>query len=165
MVGNLHKLSRVTSTVNSYNVRVANGSVIAATHVGEMDVEVMAEYIRKGKKIEMRPTVMHLTDVLVVPGLNADLFSCNAGIRSYFSDERSLELEDGGRVHFADGGDVRKNIVHYHRACAATTIPRREALVHPLLAHFSPDRLELARARMQPGIATLPSHAELPSPT
>ena len=166
MVDNLHKLSRVTSTVNSYNVRVANGSVIPATHVGEMDVEVMAKYIRKGNKIEMRPTVMHLTDVLVVPGLNTDLFSCNAaflndGIRSYFNDERYLELEDGGRVHFADGGDVRKNIVQYHRACAATTIPRREALVHPLLAHFSPDRLELARARMQPGIATLPSHAEL----
>ena len=50
MVDNLHKLSRVTSTVNSYNVRVANGSVIPATHVGEMDVEVMAKYIRKGKR-------------------------------------------------------------------------------------------------------------------
>jgi hypothetical protein len=57
---------------------------------------------------------MTLTDVLVVPGLNTDLFSCNAaferdGIRSYFNDERHLVLPDGGKVTFVEGGHRRKS--------------------------------------------------------
>ena len=67
-----------------------------------------ARYRRKTNKHENCATVMTLTDVLVVPGLNTDLFSCNAaferdGIRSYFNDERHLVLPDGGKVGFADG--------------------------------------------------------------
>ena len=166
MVDNVNKLNGFPKMLphKARNVRVANGSVIPATHVGTMDVKVTAKYRRKNK-VDVKNTVMRLSEVLVVPGLNTDLFSCNAafendGIRSYFNDERYLELADGGRVHFADGGNTRKSLVSYHRACAANTTQHND-LVHPMLAHFSPDRLDLARARMQPGAQHIPSHSQL----
>ncbi|KOO32872.1 hypothetical protein Ctob_016701, partial [Chrysochromulina tobinii] len=100
-----------------------------------MDIQVTAKYHRKNDKVTVRDTVMHLTDVLVVPGLNTDLFSCNAafdkdGIRSYFNDEKYLELEDGGRVHFAAGHDTRKSIVSYHRASARSGVGNFGDSVH-----------------------------------
>ncbi len=171
MVDSVEKLNPSTVISLSHtsskprNVRVANGTVIAATHIGNMDIQVTAKYHRKNDKVTVRDTVMHLTDVLVVPGLNTDLFSCNAafdkdGIRSYFNDEKYLELEDGGRVHFAAGHDTRKSIVSYHRASAVTT-NALDSLMHQKLAHFSPDRLELARSRLQPGAQSIPSHSQL----
>ena len=57
------------------------------------------------------PTTMILTDVLVVPGLSTDLYSCNSGfyndgIRTMLNDDRFLQLPDGGRVEF-DAGNTR----------------------------------------------------------
>ena len=160
MVDNALKLSRVTATnPRGRDVRVANGHVIRSTHVGEMDVTVNARYRRKTNKIENCATVMTLTDVLVVPGLKTDLFSCNAafecdGIRSYFNDERRLVLPDGGEVSFAEGGHRRKSLIKYHQAhgsanLAASTTAAANDMVHNLLAHFSPDRIAMARERMR----------------
>ena len=124
-----------------------------------MDVTVNARYRRKTNKLENCATVMILTDVLVVPGLNTDLFSCNAafehdGIRSYFNDERHLVLPDGGKVSFVEGGHRRKSLIQYHQAradayLAASTTAAANDMVHNLLAHFSPDRIAMARERMK----------------
>jgi transposase InsO family protein len=124
-----------------------------------MDVTVNARYRRKTNKHENCATVMTLTDVLVVPGLNTDLFSCNAaferdGIRSYFNDERHLVLPDGGKVTFVEGGHRRKSLIKYHQTradayLAASTTAAANDMVHNLLAHFSPDRIAMARERMK----------------
>ena len=160
MVDNAHKLSRITATnPHGRDVRVANGHIIRATHVGEMDVTVNARYRRKANKHENCATVMTLTDVLVVPGLNTDLFSCTAaferdGIRSYFNDERHLVLPDGGKVTFVEGGHRRKSLIKYHQTradayLAASSTGAANDMVHNMLAHFSPDRIAMARARMK----------------
>ena len=111
MVGSVEKLTQVYSNTPNRTVRVANGTTIPATHRGEMRVPVSAVYKRKTNKFERHATTMILTDVLVVPGLSTDLYSCNSGfyndgIRTMLNDDRFLQLPDGGRVEF-DAGNTR----------------------------------------------------------
>ena len=153
MVDTETKLTRITSTLPNRTVRVANGTIIPATHIGDMDVPVTAMYKYKTNKVLARKTVMTLTNVLVVPGLSSDLLSCNAAfdndsITTHLNDERALGLPDGGRVPFVEG-DRRKNILRTlaanENASVATDLDGAD-LLHARLAHMSPDRIAMARA-------------------
>ena len=153
MVDTVNKLTRIATSEPNRTVRVANGTVIPATHIGDIDVPVTALYKYKTNKVVARKTTMSLTNVLVVPGLSTDLLSCNAafdkdGITTHLNDERALGLPDGGRVPFVEG-DRRKNILRtlaiHENASAATSLDGAD-LLHARLAHMSPDRIAMARA-------------------
>ena len=160
MVGDVKYLSKVTQVRPDRSVRIANGKIMPVTHVGEAIVSVngIRRVKRKGK-ITMQRTIedMHLSQVLVVPGLATTLFSCHSAfecdsIETHLNDKRALVLPSGSEVHFADGTG-KKYEVHAAGAqgkateCAAAA--QASCSVHEMLAHVSPDRIDMARTRSQ----------------
>ena len=104
----IDSLSRITERSPTRTVRVGNGKSLSVSAVGEMQkqVETSTPVLRK-KKRSVRHSVetMLLTNVLVVPDMKCQLFSCAAayqdeGIRTYLNASRYLVLPSGGRVGF-----------------------------------------------------------------
>jgi hypothetical protein len=153
MVNAISKLTRVTCTSPNRSVRVANNAVLPATHMGEIDMPVVAKYRRKGHKMIKRATTMTISKVLVVPGLATDLFSChgafeNDGIETHLNSEQFLRLPDQGEVSFAPDTGKRYEVKAAHELAAAAAVSPSEAdLIHASLGHFSPDRIDMARLR------------------
>jgi hypothetical protein len=58
------------------------------------------------------------------------------------------------RFHLSRAGHRHKSLIQYHQAradayLAASTTAAANDMVHNLLAHFSPDRIAMARERMK----------------
>ena len=79
MVTRTSMLTRVTQLNPSRAVRVANGAVLPAAAIGELDVPVKGVIRFKTNKTRWVVTLMTLSGVLAVPGLKQPLFSCWAG--------------------------------------------------------------------------------------
>ena len=105
MVTRVSMLTRITQLNPSRAVRVANGAVLPAEAIGEMDVPVKGVIRFKTNKTRWIMTMMTLSGVLAVPGLKQPLFSCWAGfeqdgIMTHLNGERNLSLPSGVQVPF-----------------------------------------------------------------
>ena len=140
----VHDLSRVDNTQPNVWVRVANGTLIKATATGSACVPVTST---------TGPGTLHLSNVLVVPGLTQRLFSCKHGferdgIRTHLNDELALALPNGRRVPLS----IQHNQYMVGTALeTASTIaagtngdPIDYHRTHARLAHFSQARVRAA---------------------
>ena len=139
-------LSRVNNTRPNVWVRVANGTLIKATATGDASVPVASM---------SGPHTLHLSNVLVVPGLSQRLFSCKHGfekdrIRTHLNDALMLELPNGRRVPFSIRSNQYMVGTDQVAASAMATAAEDEPdayLIHKRLAHFSPARVRAAANR------------------
>ena len=157
-------LSEITNSRPNIRVRVANGTWISVTAVGKAQVTVDSPG---------GPCTMHLSGVLVVPGLTQRLFSCRHGfefdqIRTELNESRVLVLPGGKRVPFSN--DPKQYTVesalsvayspplaqecsgsHSEAQCGgphkATASSPSQDLVHARLGHFSEVRVRTAAGR------------------
>ena len=103
-------LTLVTDPNPNRKVRVGNGAPLNVTKVGEMIKMVRTEtpVARKGKRTtRVSFESMHLSDVLVVPQMRCQLFSCAAGfskdgISTFLNKSRHLVLPSGSHVKFLE---------------------------------------------------------------
>ena len=158
MVNDSAKLTRVTDENPARTVRVANGTVIKASKVGEVDVPVKAKLRFKSNKTRIIPMLMTLTGVLAVPGLTQDLYSCAwgydvDGISTYLNADKKLVLPSGGEVAFDTGTGRRYVLSSMKPRDIASAVSAHDgdslqagSQVHAMLGHFSADRIQMARA-------------------
>lgn len=139
-------LSRVNCTRPNVWVRVANGTLIKATAMGEASVPVASTN---------GPRNLHLSNVLVVPGLSQRLFSCKHGfekdgISTHLNNALVLALPSGERVPFS----IQRNqyIVGMSQdpvsaALVASGDGPDAHRIHARLGHFSQTRVRAAANR------------------
>ena len=144
-----------------------HGKRLPVSMIGEMRTKVSTVTpVTRGTKTKLHRGVetMLLTNVLVVPDMKCNLFSCasafkNDGIKTLLNDDRHLVLPSGARVVFAKmkkhySIDVNAqsdesacvvasdSTVHADFACAATGDDAE--LLHERLGHFSKARINSA---------------------
>lgn len=136
--------------INRY-VRVANGQRLPVVSVGEAHISVLTK--------EGSEATMKLSQVLVVEGLKAQLFSCKSawrrdGIATELNDKEYLALPCGGIVPFTTRGKDS----HYKIASLArdpqvetadftsyhSTPKVDDDVIHARLGHFGLGRIKLA---------------------
>ena len=155
MVGSVEQLSKVTQVNPDRSVRIANGQIMPVSYLGEATVKVkgIRRVVRKGKVSHVHTAEdMHLSNVLVVPGLATTLFSCHAayehdGISTHLNASRCLGLPSGASVPFADGTGKKYEVHAAAKKSADCAAPAVDCSAHEMLAHFSPDRIDMARNR------------------
>ena len=146
-------LAAVTLEQPAVRVRVADGTKHQVQCVGTVELSV---YDASGAVVLLR-----LSDVLVVPGLDARLFSCGHGyymdgISTYLNNKRSLRTRGGAIIPFERAGHGR-SLLNYSiavvdqpqivRACADEVAAVSSAVKHARLGHFSELRVKSARGR------------------
>lgn len=106
-------------------VKVANGFRLRVTSVG--DARVLVESVQGTR-------TMILSQVLVIPGLRAKLFSCKMGwrvdgIKTHLNDMECLELPCGARVPFLPAGYATR---HYRVRQLMDATKARDALINSI---------------------------------
>ena len=121
----LKDLINATKLSTPLNIKVANGTTLKATHVGEVIINFISD---QGVEVDLR-----LLRVLYVPGLQTRLFS----IESFTSDGKTSAVYSNGTVKLSFGEGVSLTIELPHLPPASFSCHNDHHLIEPVVSEIA----------------------------